>query len=91
MRKRSRTDVTPAQGGGLSAAGTLTPFDRQGNRPREVAQLGTATRAQPAQGSALTSRRLKVISRLDQKWSENSGYMSSTSSRSSRWILCRSQ
>lgn len=42
-------------------------------------------------GPPLTSRRLKVISRVPQKRSENSGYMSSTSSRSSRRILCRSQ
>lgn len=39
----------------------------------------------------LTSLRLKVISRLFQKWSANSGYMSSTSRTSSLKILWRSQ
>lgn len=39
----------------------------------------------------LTSLRLKVISRLLQKKSQNSGYMSNTSSTSSLWILWRSQ
>ena len=39
----------------------------------------------------LTSRRLKVTSSLLQKLSAKAGYMSSTSSRSVRWILCRSQ
>lgn len=39
----------------------------------------------------LTSRKLKVTSSLLQKLSAKAGYMSSTSSRSARWILCRSQ
>lgn len=47
--------------------------------------------AAPGAALALTSRRLKVISRLLQKLSEKAGYMSRTSSRSSRWILCKSQ
>jgi len=35
--------------------------------------------------------KLKVTSRLDEKFSENSGYNSSTSNKSSRMILCKSQ
>ena len=35
--------------------------------------------------------RLKVTSKLEEKFSENSGYSSKTSNRSSRIILCKSQ
>jgi hypothetical protein len=41
--------------------------------------------------TALTSRNVRVIFKFSQKLWANSGYMSITSSRSSRTILCRSQ